>query len=77
MEEKSPLREILEDLLLRDGKLLRAGFCLIAGRFGDAEPEKLNAMAAALEIFHLATLIHDDIMDRSSTRHGKTCWYPT
>lgn len=71
ISESPPLREILEDLLLRDGKFLRAGFCIISGRFGEADSDSLHKMAAALEIFHLATLIHDDIIDNGRQRRGK------
>lgn len=60
---------------LRGGKRLRARFCLtgwhaVAGgeqRFDDAA----LAVATALEIFHAAALVHDDLVDNSDTRRGQ------
>lgn len=69
-EEKGPLHSMLKDLFQRRGKLLRGGFCLIAGQFTQKNPQDVMDAAAALEAFHLATLIHDDIIDGSSERRG-------
>jgi geranylgeranyl diphosphate synthase type I len=60
------------------GKRLRGRFC-IAGwraveeataRAADA-PEPVIAAAAALEVFHAAALVHDDLIDNSDTRRGR------
>lgn len=60
------------------GKRLRARFCLTGwravaehrgGRPIAAPPEAIAA-AAALEVFHAAALVHDDIIDNSDTRRG-------
>ena len=58
------------------GKRIRPNLCLISyGIFKDAPCEGLYDAAAALEIFHSFTLIHDDIMDRSPLRRGvPTVW---
>lgn len=60
------------------GKRLRALFCTTGWRAiaevdGTAEhvPEPLVAAAAALEIFHAAALVHDDLIDNSDTRRGR------
>lgn len=63
---------------LAGGKRLRARFCITGwravaeadGHVGDAPDEVLDA-AAALEIFHAAALVHDDIIDNSDTRRGQ------
>ncbi len=62
------------------GKRLRGRF-LIAGwravedarrrRTDEAIPDAVVAAAAALEVFHAAALVHDDIIDNSDTRRGK------
>ena len=51
------------------GKLLRPALLLMAARFGKMQ-EKHYKLAAALEILHMATLIHDDIIDDSPLRRG-------
>jgi heptaprenyl diphosphate synthase len=52
-----------------NGKMLRPGFLLIAAGFGKTG-EKHYRLAAALEILHMATLIHDDVIDDSPFRRN-------
>ena len=63
---------------LRGGKRLRAAFCYWGWRsVTDASPQASDlpvdivSAAAALEIFHAAALVHDDIIDNSDTRRGR------
>ncbi len=58
------------------GKRLRPQLCLTAyGLFRDSFCLEVLECAAALEVFHTFTLIHDDIMDRSPLRRGvPTVW---
>ena len=63
-----PLRYMIEI----GGKRLRPTLCLTAySLFKDGFPEEILQPAAALEVFHSFTLIHDDIMDDSPLRRGK------
>ena len=63
-----PLRYMIEI----GGKRLRPTLCLTAySLFKDGFPEEILQPAAALEVFHSFTLIHDDIMDDSALRRGK------
>ena len=70
-DDLSPLMEAIGDLL-REGKRLRPAFCYWGwrGAGGDDSPG-IVAVAAALELFQAAALIHDDVMDGSDTRRGQ------
>ncbi|QPZ39860.1 polyprenyl synthetase family protein [Paramicrobacterium chengjingii] len=61
---------------LRGGKRFRAQFChqgwhAVTGTSASNSTEAIVGAAAALEIFHAAALIHDDIIDNSDTRRGR------
>ncbi len=65
--------------MLSGGKRFRALFCFWswAGYSGDIHESDLRAdspivgIAAALEMFHAAALVHDDLLDQSDTRRGQ------
>lgn len=65
------LREASIHLLEAGGKRLRPAFFLIAGKIFSAATEILIPMAVALEMVHMATLIHDDLIDNSDLRRGQ------
>lgn len=52
------------------GKRVRPLLSLIAAGFGDLERPEVVDVAALVELTHLATLYHDDVMDDASTRRG-------
>ena len=62
----------LSELVLGGGKRLRPAFCYWAyvGSGGDPDDPVVTDAGAALELLHTFALIHDDIMDGSSTRRG-------
>jgi heptaprenyl diphosphate synthase len=55
-------------LLKAGGKRIRPAFALLAGKFHNYDLEKLLPLAVALEIIHMASLVHDDVVDASVTR---------
>src|SRR3954465_4565114 len=59
-------------LLAAGGKRFRPMLVLVAGYFGDATDPRLIPGAAAIELTHVATLYHDDVMDEAASRHGVT-----
>ena len=70
LASKSPIiGDGLEGLFNGGGKLLRPGLLLAAARFGELQ-EKHYKLAAAVEMLHMATLIHDDVIDDSPLRRG-------
>ncbi|WNZ93130.1 polyprenyl synthetase family protein [Streptococcus iniae] len=57
------------------GKYLRPAFFLLFSQFGQSKAnnqDKLFKIVASLEILHMATLVHDDIIDDSPLRRGQT-----
>ncbi|AZB43339.1 heptaprenyl diphosphate synthase component II [Bacillus sp. FJAT-42376] len=59
------------DMLQAGGKRIRPVFVLLSGMFGDYRIEKIKDVAVALEIIHMATLVHDDVIDDAELRRGK------
>src|SRR3954463_14576938 len=57
-------------LLAAGGKRFRPMLVLVAGYFGDPTDPRLISGAAAIELTHVATLYHDDVMDDAESRHG-------
>lgn len=57
------------------GKRVRPLLCLLAYRLYRDDHHKAMPIAIALEIFHNFTLLHDDLMDKSSLRRGKATVY--
>jgi geranylgeranyl diphosphate synthase type I len=59
----------------RAGKMLRAALCMRCCEAAGGDARRAIHAAAAIELLHNFTLIHDDIEDRSETRHGRpTLW---
>ena len=69
--EFSLLAQLLAYTLKTGGKRVRPALTLLSGKFYIYEPTLLVPMAAAIELLHTATLVHDDIVDNSPVRRGK------
>ena len=52
------------------GKRVRPLFTLLAAQFGDPSRQDVITAAAAVELVHIATLYHDDVMDEATMRRG-------
>jgi len=69
--EPADLRTAVTDYLRYGGKMLRPGVLLFScGAVGGNEETALPA-AAAIELFHTWTLVHDDIIDQDEKRRGQ------
>lgn len=64
------LEESIIPLIDAGGKMLRPAFLMLAAKFGEYDSEKIQNLAAAIEMMHTATLVHDDIIDDSKLRRG-------
>ncbi|MDP6043538.1 MAG: polyprenyl synthetase family protein [Dehalococcoidales bacterium] len=65
------LSEQLNYVVRSSGKGIRPALTLLAGKFYHYNRQHLLPMAAAVELMHTATLVHDDAIDKSVTRRGK------
>ena len=65
------LTETSIHLLNAGGKRLRPALTLYGAKFCDFDIEKVVPLAATLELIHMASLVHDDVVDASMTRRGK------
>ncbi|URQ63364.1 polyprenyl synthetase family protein [SAR86 cluster bacterium] len=63
--------EISDYVLANPGKFIRTQLVFIYGSVIDIEKKKLIELAAAAELIHLSTLIHDDIIDEAKIRRNK------
>jgi heptaprenyl diphosphate synthase len=57
-------------LLAAGGKRFRPMLALLSGYFGDPADPRLIPASVSLELVHVATLYHDDVIDEAETRHG-------
>ncbi|AZG46577.1 polyprenyl synthetase family protein [Gordonia insulae] len=71
-DELAPLTDSLRGAV-GGGKRVRATFCLLGaqGASGGHRVPGVVEAAAAIELFHLAALVHDDLMDNSADRRGR------
>jgi len=61
----------MADLFEAGGKRIRPALVLLSARFGVYQLDRLTPAAMAVELTHAATLVHDDVIDRSKVRRGR------
>lgn len=62
--------EAAQHLMMAGGKRFRPMLVAVTSHFGDPSSPKLVDAATVLELTHLATLYHDDVMDEAKVRRG-------
>jgi heptaprenyl diphosphate synthase len=60
-----------EHMIAAGGKRLRAALVLLAARLGEYDFERASHPAAAVELLHTATLVHDDLVDHTPLRRNR------
>lgn len=70
-DEHVLLGEASLHLLKAGGKRIRPIFVLLAGKFGDYRLDVMKRVAVPLELIHMASLVHDDVIDDADTRRGQ------
>lgn len=72
------ITDISKHLVEAGGKRLRPALYFMCTKSQEADSEKIMPMAVAIELIHMATLVHDDVIDNATTRRGKatanSCW---
>ena len=75
LDKTTTQREIINtaitDLIDGGGKKLRPFLMFLAASFGDYDKKVLLDLGSGIEILHMASLIHDDIIDDADLRRGK------
>ena len=64
------LTEISQYLISAGGKRFRPLIALLAGELGDGDKKKVIDAGVSVELIHLGSLYHDDVIDDASTRRG-------
>ncbi|QGQ96871.1 heptaprenyl diphosphate synthase [Paenibacillus psychroresistens] len=65
------MRETSAHLLKAGGKRIRPVFVLLAGQFGNYQLDQIKHVAVPMELIHMASLVHDDVIDDADTRRGQ------
>ncbi|MDQ0155222.1 heptaprenyl diphosphate synthase component II [Robertmurraya andreesenii] len=72
VQGESPLlQQASLHLLQAGGKRIRPVFVLLSGKFGDYDIRVIKDVAVALELIHMASLVHDDVIDDADIRRGR------
>ena len=69
------LRKQIEYALQTSGKRLRPTLVLLCGESVGGNRERLRKLALAFELLHLATLVHDDVLDEDLFRRNSLSVY--
>ena len=70
-ENTTGIEDRLKHVLSTPGKRIRPAITLlVAGLWGKTTTDTVVKMATAIELLHIATLVHDDTVDKADTRRG-------
>ena len=64
------LTEISQYLISAGGKRFRPLIALLAGKLGEGDNKKVIDAGVSVELIHLGSLYHDDVIDDATTRRG-------
>ncbi len=69
-EQHAMLTGTIQDIFGAGGKRVRPALCLLTAGLFDADSDQAISLAAAVEMLHTATLVHDDLIDGALIRRG-------
>lgn len=67
----SMLDKIVNHAIFSGGKRIRPLLCILSARVCGGNSDEITRLAMAFEYLHVATLLHDDVIDNAATRRGK------
>lgn len=65
------IQNSIHELINSGGKMIRPAFVVIGAKFGNYNEERTRALGAVIEMLHMATLVHDDVIDDATLRRGQ------
>ncbi|MFC4354573.1 polyprenyl synthetase family protein [Chryseomicrobium palamuruense] len=71
LSDSALLTDAALHLLQAGGKRIRPVFVLLSAKFGDFTIERIKHVAVPVELIHMASLVHDDVIDDADTRRGR------
>lgn len=69
--DDSTLNQAAIALLKAGGKRIRPVLVLLSSQYGDKQVPEVKKAAVTLELIHMASLVHDDVIDNAELRRGK------
>lgn len=69
------LGDLLSYVLIGSGKRIRPALVMLSAELGEASPEDVHTVAQAVELVHIATLVHDDVIDKAALRRNQNTVY--
>ena len=72
-----PMAEAMRHIVRAGGKRIRPALVILSSRLGQPVMDHVYDLAMGIEFIHTATLVHDDLIDRSPTRRGMTTLHET
>lgn len=74
LSDASPaVRDMVEHVARFQGKQMRAALVLLTGEASSNSTDEHASIAAVVEMIHLATLVHDDVLDGATVRRRVAC----
>lgn len=70
-DQKGFLAQLTEYIFSGSGKRVRPGLVYVSSQFGKADPRAVKETALAVEMIHISTLVHDDLVDDAAMRRQK------
>lgn len=70
-ETEGYVGELRSYVLIGSGKRVRPALVMLFSQLGKSDPDAVQTVALAVELVHIATLVHDDVIDNAVLRRGR------